>query len=74
MDSSCNWPNHFKSKGCGNFVENFMVKKKELYLLLSVNMWYVERPLKVRVLLKTWSMDWLPIVTSQQQDQEPVPG
>lgn len=51
-----------------------MVKKKELYLLLSVDMWYVERPLKVRVLLKTWSMDWLPIVTSQQQDQEPVPG
>lgn len=50
-----------------------MVKKKELYLLLSVDTWYVERPLKVRVLLKTWSMDWLPIVTSQQRDREPVP-
>ena len=30
MDSSNNWPNYFKSKGCGNSMRNVMVKKERV--------------------------------------------
>lgn len=52
MDSSNNWPNYFKSKGCGNSMRNVMVKKKRVLFDIVCGYMVCGEASKVRVLLK----------------------